>query len=275
MQLHADAQTSTWSTQAVRTGSQLPLLMLRLVILLSIALTQFLSSSGPVRSDQVTMEISSGDETATVIFAHGLGDTPTGWHSFAEEAKKYLPHVRWILPCAPQNPVSVNGGMKMTSWMDILQIPIGIKPPDNGKHIDNSVAMIHSIIDAEIKKGIPGDRIVIGGFSQGAALAPVSAFRYSKANLGGIIMLSGWALPQQDISELAAKSLSSNPPVFIGHGDSDEVVLTENAGHVQSLLAKVGFEKVTVNLYHSLGHGMADKEQRDVIDWLAKVLPVQ
>jgi predicted esterase len=243
------------------------------ILLLGVLCAVPVCSTNPRSFDnKKDMELSEGGETATVIFSHGLGDTPNGWFPVAKMMKPLHGNVRWILPCAPNNPVTVNGGMRMTSWMDILEIPISIKSPDNGKDIDASVEIIHKIIDAEIERGTPANRIVVGGFSQGAALAPVAALRYTKAKLGGIIMFSGWALPKQNLAELAEASKSNGIPVLIGHGDSDQVVLYENAGNVAEIFHGAGFSDVTVKTYKGLGHGSCPSETDDLSAWIGRVL---
>jgi len=60
-----------------------------------------------------------GKHTATVIFAHGLGDSAAGWVPLARELREKFKHVKWVLPTAPEQPVSINMGMRMTSWFDI------------------------------------------------------------------------------------------------------------------------------------------------------------
>ena len=152
------------------------------------------------------IEISTGNENALVIFMHGLGDTPDGWSQMAKQFKPSLLHIKWILPCAPRNSVSVNNGMRMTSWMDILEIPITTITPDNGVDIDESIAIVNKIINTEIEKGvIKPEKIIVGGFSQGAALAIASSLRFDK-KLGGFFALSGWCLPKQNIKDKNRKT---------------------------------------------------------------------
>ena len=103
--------------------------------------------------------------------------------------------------------------------MDLIEIPIYVKSPDNGKQIDDSVAIVHKIIDEEVAKGIPSHRIVIGGFSQGGALSLCAALRYP-ARLGGCCVLSGWALPKQNLATVLDGSANKDTPFLVCHGDS-------------------------------------------------------
>jgi predicted esterase len=227
------------------------------------------------KNNMSDIEISTGNENALVILMHGLGDTPDGWSQMAKQFKPSLPHIKWILPCAPQNNVSVNNGMKMTSWMDILEIPIATTSPDNGVDIDESIAIVNKIINTEIEKGVvkPG-RIVVGGFSQGAALAIASSLRFDK-KLGGFFALSGWCLPKQNIKDISKTSINNNVPVFIGHGTSDSVVLYENAVQSNKYFEDAGFKDVTFKKYNGMGHSSCNEETRDLLKWFARVLPSQ
>ena len=218
------------------------------------------------------IEISKGGEDALVIMMHGLGDTPVGWSQMARSFKPSLPHIKWILPCAPEKPVSVNGGMKMTSWMDILEIPIAVSTPDNGEDIENSIRIVNKIIDAELAKGVikPG-RIVIGGFSQGGALAIASSLRLDK-RIGGFFALSGWCLPRQNVQELSKTSINNNVPVFIGHGTADNVVLYENAEQSKKYFEGANFNDITFKAYANMGHSSCPEETNDLLRWLSRVL---
>ena len=60
--------------------------------------------------------------TATVIILHGLGDTAHGWADFAPMLQQQLPYVKFVFPTAPTRPITLNGGMRMTGWFDILSL---------------------------------------------------------------------------------------------------------------------------------------------------------
>lgn len=117
-----------------------------------------------------------GKHTASVVFAHGLGDTAAGWYPFAQSMRQRYPHVKWILPTAPNNPVTLNGGMRMNSWFDILSLTpptVGQPSMEDEAGMLASVRAINTLVSAEMDAGIPSDRIVVGGFSQGSFYAPV------------------------------------------------------------------------------------------------------
>ena len=85
--------------------------------------------------------------TAVVVWIHGLGDTPDGWGQQMAKLAPALPHVRFELPLAPTQPVACNGGMAMTSWMDLEAIPIDLRTPDTGRHQAESLSRLHALID--------------------------------------------------------------------------------------------------------------------------------
>ncbi len=168
----------------------------------------------------------------TLIFCHGLGDSPTSWIYFANEIKKNIKDIKIILLKAQDNNVSVNNGLIIPSWFDILEIPITLNTINKTKYIDYSINMINNIINCEIERGIDLDKIFIGGFSQGAALSLIFS-QYKKYKLGGIIILSGWVLDINSIYIL--KNININIPIFIGHGTNDNVVLYENSEYLNSI----------------------------------------
>merc|ERR1712173_178898 len=116
-----------------------------------------------------------------------------------------------ILPCAPEQPVTCNGGMVMTSWMDLLDIPITPVTDDNGKDLPESLMLIHKLIDDLVAEGISANRIVLGGFSQGGALALAATLKYPKC-LAGACVLSGWCLKNLDVPSLAKTSSNKGTP---------------------------------------------------------------
>jgi len=216
--------------------------------------------------------ISKKNDIATLIFSHGLGDSPTSWIYFANEIKKYINNIRIILLSAPNNPVSVNNGLVMPSWFDILEIPISITTISNDKYIDKSIDIIHKTIDSEIKKGIPPNKIFIGGFSQGARLSLISSVKYKKETLGGIIILSGWISNNNDLQIFDKNLCIKNIPIFIGHGDKDNIVLYENAINLENKLKNFNFVNITLKTYNNMKHNSSNKVINDLIFWLNRCL---
>ena len=161
---------------------------------------------------------------------HGLGDTNMGWAHTAAELHGQLPHVKFILPNAPVAPVTLNGGMAMPSWYDITSLTDRAKQPCTG--IDESRTAIEALINEEVALGISADRIVVGGFSQGGAMALATGLQYP-STLAGVCVMSGY-LAKADSFRLSPGAV--NTPVAHFHGTIDPVVKIEWARETARVL---------------------------------------
>ncbi|CAK0909073.1 unnamed protein product [Prorocentrum cordatum] len=223
----------------------------------------------PIGAD--TLVVGTSAATAVVIWMHGLGDSPEGWAHVARRVQRQLGHTRWLLPCAPKNPVSCNRGMVMTSWMDLLAIPISPTTPDNGLHLPESVAIVHQLVDSQLARGVPASRIVLGGFSQGGALSLVAALKYPQ-RLAGACVLSGWCHPSAGVPALLEASPSRPSRFLVCHGDADAVVRPGCGGAVREALAAAG-SPVAFRSYPGMGHSSCEAELQDLECFLREVLP--
>jgi phospholipase/carboxylesterase len=153
---------------------------------------------------------------------HGLGADGHDFEPIVPMLR--CPRVRFVFPNAPAMPVTLNGGMIMPAWYDIRTL----EPNDERESEDDirrSAAAIESLIDRERDLGVPSERIVVAGFSQGAAMALFTALRYPRP-LGGVIVLSGYPLlPHTFAAE--GNAANRNTPIFFGHGRLDSVVPIE------------------------------------------------
>lgn len=241
-------------------------------------MTSLASSSSPsTTTAKPPLEIALPGSTpdAAVVWCHGLGDSPHGWEAFCSELCRALGgRVKFILPYAPDAPVSCNGGMRMPSWMDLAEIPIRVDSPDDGVQQAESIATIHAIVHGlEASAGIPPNRVVLGGFSQGGALALAAALRFAGSSpLGGCACLSGWALPAQHLETVVAASASVGSPFLICHGAADGVVESPNGPKVAALLTAGGASDVALKVYPGMGHSSCPQEERDVLDFLRRAL---
>lgn len=209
----------------------------------------------------------SAKHTATVIFLHGLGDTGHGWASSLAEIKPS--HIKLICPTAPTIPVTLNSGFRMPAWFDLKGLDLSAGEDNEG--IQRAASSIHSMIDEEIKNGIPSNRILIGGFSQGGALSLYSALT-TPHNLAGVAALSCW-LPLRDHfpGKLAG---NSETPLMICHGDSDPVV-PHKWGEASAALLKKFNKAVDFRTYKNMAHSSCDKEMMDIKTFIDKHLPHQ
>ena len=159
--------------------------------------------------------------SAAVIWMHGLG---ADGHDFEPIVPEFdLPpslQVRFIFPHAPYRPITINGGHVMRGWYDITELNSLRQEDEPG--IRASARAIESLIAHQVALGIPARRIVLAGFSQGAAMALHAALRYAQP-LAGIIALSGY-LPLAASLEAEAHAANAHTPIFLAHGTGDNVV---------------------------------------------------
>jgi predicted esterase len=133
-------------------------------------------------------------------------------------------------------------GMRMPGWYDIKSLSDLAAREEDEAGIVRSRDYFHSLIDAEVAKGIPANRVVIGGFSQGGAMSLLSGVTY-KNQLGGIFGLSCYLLLQKKIKDMIpAESPNQNTPIFMGHGDADQVVAHKYGKLSAEELTKLGYK---------------------------------
>jgi len=243
----------------------------------------------------------SAPHTASVIFSHGLGDTGEGWAwSFVEMAER-MPHVEFLFPTARVVPVSCNYGAEMPSWYDIQGLDVDrLKMDAPGIH--ESSALIHSLVSREVIRiaathpsasvgAADNDteaiftqsakRVMVGGFSQGAALSMFSGHTFD-APLGGILALSGYCTQLHDL-EAAAKdpagAASSNlsTPLLMCHGEQDMVVpfalAQESFRWAAGSHLRGSDELMRFHPLRGVGHESSPEELQLVEAFIAKHLP--
>jgi len=198
--------------------------------------------------------------TATVIFLHGLGDTGMGWSMGMEEIQRK--DVKYLCPSAPTQPVSLNYGFQMPSWFDVYGL-------DDGSQIDlhglqTASTAIKGLIENEVSNGINMDRIVLGGFSQGGALALFTHFTMSSAlpPLAGVVAFSTW-LPKRKNDGIHITPEKSKTPVLQCHGSNDELVPFVRGKQTAELLKSLNVN-VTFKEYKGMGHHSSAEEMEDL-----------
>lgn len=203
--------------------------------------------------------------TATVIFLHGLGDTGHGWASALSGST--LSHVKFVCPTANVMPVTLNAGFRMPSWFDLTSLDI--EGPEDSPGIKGARDRIHSLITQEVALGIPSERIMLGGFSQGGALALYSAFTL-KESLAGVVALSCWLPLRAEFPGGAVGNTGTH--ILQCHGDCDPVV-PYKFGQITSLLIKKFAGNIDFKTYVGLGHSSNDEEMKAVFDFIKERLP--
>ena len=158
---------------------------------------------------------------AAVLFLHGLGDDGHGWSDMVPALR--LPptlQVRFLFPHAPEMAVTINGGYVMPAWYDVLDADFESRADVAG--VRTSRTHVDHLIARERHRGIHAARIVLGGFSQGGAIALYAGLRHHE-KLAGIVALSAYLI-DADSLEREAASANRNTPIFMAHGTDDDVV---------------------------------------------------
>ncbi|EMR11445.1 hypothetical protein PNEG_00464 [Pneumocystis murina B123] len=213
---------------------------------------------------------SRAKHTATVIFAHGLGDSGEGWKFLGEKlgSSGLFSHVKWVFPNAPIRPVMLNFGMKMPSWYDVTSLD-EIDEEDE-ENMLKSCKEIQRLVMEEVKLGIKSERIVVGGFSQGCVIGLLSGLTCEK-KLGGIVGFSGY-LPLRKKIHLMLTECNLNIPIFMGHGKNDPIVKFEYGQESARILAEQLKLNVNWKAYDGLQHSVNEHELKDFSVWLGNIL---
>ncbi len=205
--------------------------------------------------------------TRSVIWLHGLG---ADGHDFAPIVPELdlagLPPIRFVFPHAMVQPVTINGGMAMRSWYDILVADLVRREDEAG--IRQSQQHIEKLIARENQRGIASEHIVLAGFSQGCAMTLHAGLRHTE-RLAGLLALSGY-LPLSEM--LATERHASNiaTPVFMGHGTADPVVQISRAEASRDQLQELGYA-VEWHTY-PMPHSVCAQEVKDISRFLQKTL---
>jgi phospholipase/carboxylesterase len=219
-------------------------------------------------ADVETVEIEPGlAAEAAVILMHGLGADGHDFESLVPELRlPQRPALRWVFPHAPVRPVTLNGGYPMRAWYDILALDRRAQEDETG--LRESCETIRNLVRRENHRGIPSHRIVLAGFSQGAAMALFTGLRHDE-RLAGILALSGY-LPLYPTMPLEASTSNAATPIFMAHGTMDPVVPLSLAEASRDHLARfrTGVDFRTYPMPHSL----SAQEVEDVREWLLGVL---
>uniref|UniRef100_A0A1A9UX49 palmitoyl-protein hydrolase n=1 Tax=Glossina austeni TaxID=7395 RepID=A0A1A9UX49_GLOAU len=213
--------------------------------------------------------------SATVIFLHGSGDTGPGMREWVHEILEReleFPHIKMLYPTAPLQPYTPIEGDLSTVWFDR---PIAIDMPENRKVMEKASDILRKLINNEIKDGIPVNRIIVGGFSMGGALALHAGFHLNR-HLAGIIAYACFINNDSVIYETLHKASGSKfPELLMFHGSDDRVIPLAWSEHCFKNLCKLGVKgqfKTIPEVEHELEkHALEDMEQ-----WISKkLLPLQ
>ena len=212
-----------------------------------------------------TVEIETGDDaTGSVIWLHGLGADGHDFEPIVPDL--VLPDdlsLRFVFPHAPVRPVTVNGGMSMRAWYDILSLDSEGRADADGIH--ESSAILEGLISHEIERGVDVGKIVVAGFSQGGAIAIQTAIR-TQHRIGGLMALSTYmALP----GELEHASAQRDLPIFMAHGSFDNVLPMQWGRASADKLIAAGYA-VEWHEY-PMAHAVCPQEVAAIGTWLSKI----
>lgn len=213
-----------------------------------------------------TLQIDTGENPQiTIIWLHGLGASGHDFEPVVPEFRfsREQP-VRFIFPHAPELPVTINGGMVMPAWYDILAMDVDRKVDTT--QLRASAGMVAELVRQERERGIASENIILGGFSQGGAVAYELALSYPE-RLGGLFALSTYFATADSIK---LSDANRKLPVFIAHGRFDPIVAEHLGLAAQQKLQNLGYEPE----YYCYGmeHSLCLEEVRDLDRFLSRLI---
>jgi len=210
----------------------------------------------------------SSKHTASVVLLHGLGDSGEGLMPVGHAL--VFPHIKFILPSAPIQPVTLNGGTRMSSWYDIEGLD---RSHEKCEGLEQSSTTVRSILEEEHRRGIPYSRMMLAGFSQGGALSLWTGLQMPvEKKLAGVLVMSGY-LPGADRFK-PTKGLETTP-ILHCHGTNDAMVRAEWAEKSRELVVAKTKEPSAydLQLFEDLGHTVDDEVIGAARDFIQARLP--
>jgi len=212
-----------------------------------------------------TVEVTTGENpVGSVIWLHGLGADGHDFEAIVPELRipGDLP-LRFVFPHAPVRPVTVNGGMAMRAWYDILSLDTEGRADEKGVH--ESSALLQNLIRHEQGRGIGANRIVIAGFSQGGAIA-INVALHATDRLAGLMALSTY-IPLPDAVDAGVGR--RDVPVFMAHGSFDPMLPMQWGRASADRLIAAGFSVEWHD--YPMAHAVCPQEIEDIRAWLLSI----
>ena len=201
--------------------------------------------------------------TAVVIWLHGLGDSGAGFAPVVPALGLPSHHsIRFIFPHAPEQAVTINGGYVMRAWYDIKSMDLHDRADMQG--VLASELHVNALINEQITAGIPSERIVLAGFSQGGVMSLFSGLRFEK-RLAGIMALSCY-LPTADVLPTELSIVNRDTPILQQHGVQDDVVPLSAGALAKDALISDGYQ-VQWQTY-PMAHSVIPAQLNDIRQWL-------
>ncbi|GMH61229.1 hypothetical protein TrLO_g232 [Triparma laevis f. longispina] len=225
--------------------------------------------SGTIRTGDGTVTVNpSAPYSGLVILMHGLGDSAEGFADVAEMWARSAPHIKFILPTAPTQPVTLNGGFPMPSWYDI--IGLSERSNENCEGIEQSRDTVIKIMEEENKQGLAYDRMMLSGFSQGGAMSLFTGLQLpAEKKIAGVLAMSGYLAGAKQFS---LSDAGKTTPVLHCHGTVDPMVQFPMAKKTESTLKEAGIENYELKAYE-IQHTVIPEELAYALDFIKRCLP--
>ena len=211
-----------------------------------------------------TLEHSTGEAPRwSVVWLHGLGADGNDFVPIVPQlAAPDWPAVRFVFPHAPVRAVTINGGARMRAWYDIRDLDLANRADAEG--VAQSVAQVEALVAREGERGVPPERVVLAGFSQGGAIALAAGMQRS-VPLAGLVALSTY-LPLGQATLRTLTDAARSQPVFMAHGLHDPVVPYTAGKRSRDALRDAGFDVA----WHAwpMAHQVCAEEIQMLSGWL-------
>jgi phospholipase/carboxylesterase len=214
-----------------------------------------------------TVEHETGpDPRWCVLWLHGLGADGNDFAPIVPElVRKDWPSIRFVFPHAPVRAVTINGGARMRAWYDIRDLDLANRADLDG--VDQSVAQTHALIEREAGRGIPPQRLLLAGFSQGGAIALATGLARAQP-LAGLIALSTYLPMPQALAQQRLQPQAASQPLFIAHGAFDPVVPPAAGEAAMQAMRGFGFDAHWRR--YPMQHQVCAEEIADLADWMGE-----
>ena len=204
------------------------------------------------------------DPRWSVLWLHGLGADGNDFAPIVPElVRRDWPALRFVFPHAPARPVTINGGMRMRAWYDIREANLENRADLAG--VAESVAQVDALIAREGERGIPPERVLLAGFSQGGAVTLAAGIARTRP-LAGLIALSTYLPMGAEAARTRLVPGANVQPVFMAHGVFDPVVPPAAGEAGAKALGAMGFD-VTWRRY-PMQHAVHPEEIADLGNWM-------
>lgn len=215
-----------------------------------------------------SIQVETGpNPTVSVIWLHGLGADGNDFVPIVRELDLTgCPPIRFVFPHAPTMPVTINNGYVMRAWYDILGMDLVQREDEVG--LRRSQRMVEHLIAQEKSRGIPSNRIILAGFSQGCAMTLQTGLRHPE-KLAGLLCLSGY-LPLHATLPAERHDANHHTPIFLAHGRGDPIVPFDRAEKSRDFLQSLGYQ-VEWHAY-PMQHEVCMDELDDISAWFKRVL---